>query len=189
MLTTRSPWVTQEVMEQMAELREIMDRNYENGNVDKLQVRWCSNDSAFLFRERYMKMFDDFTGKGTEKFDPARISELYDSLKFDSLHHRQFLLAVFDPEGKGDVKNNTEGGDRRIHELFARIKALFELVAPQEYGIDMKEKEEIGVLTSLPLLRKVVQDLVEARDTGKSTANFYFTKVSVFGVQRSLVFF
>ncbi|KAJ9117698.1 hypothetical protein QFC24_006412 [Naganishia onofrii] len=170
--------VVKEVMEQMAELREIMDRNYENGNVDKLQVRWCSNDSAFLFRERYMKMFDDFTGKGTEKFDPARISELYDSLKFDSLHHRQFLLAVFDPEGKGDVKNNTEGGDRRIHELFARIKALFELVAPQEYGIDMKEKEEIGVLTSLPLLRKVVQDLVEARDTGKSTANFYFTKES-----------
>ncbi|KAJ9112885.1 hypothetical protein QFC19_000440 [Naganishia cerealis] len=170
--------VVKEVMEQMAELREIMERNYENGNVDKLQVRWCSNDSAFLFRERYMKMFDDFTGKGTEKFDPARISELYDSLKFDSLHHRQFLLAVFDPEGKGDVKNNTEGGDRRLHELFARIKALFELVAPQEYGIDMKEKEEIGVLTSLPLLRKVVQDLVEARDTGKSTANFYFTKES-----------
>jgi inositol hexakisphosphate/diphosphoinositol-pentakisphosphate kinase len=60
--------------------------------------------------------------------------------------------------------------------LYARAKALFDLVAPQEYGIDMADKEEIGVLTSLPLLRKIVEILVEAKETSSSTAQFFFTK-------------
>jgi len=59
--------------------------------------------------------------------------------------------------------------------LYGRAKALFDLVAPQEYGIDQEAKEEIGVLTSLPLLRKVWEDLDEAKTTGKSLACFYFT--------------
>ncbi|KIO19179.1 hypothetical protein M407DRAFT_31165 [Tulasnella calospora MUT 4182] len=82
-----------------------------------------------------------------EKFDPSRVSELYDALKFSTLHHRTFLFAIFSENG-GKIDPN----DRRLHELYARAKALFDLVAPQEYGIEASEKEEIGVLTSLPLL-------------------------------------
>jgi hypothetical protein len=65
-----------------------------------------------------------------------------------------------------------------LHDLFDRAKALFDLVAPQEYGFDQEAKEEIGVLTSLPLLRKVWRDLDEAKTTGKSLACFYFTYVN-----------
>jgi hypothetical protein len=64
-----------------------------------------------------------------------------------------------------------------LHDLYGRAKALFDLVAPQEYGFDQEAKEEIGVLTSLPLLRKVFEDLDEAKTTGKSLACFYFTWV------------
>jgi hypothetical protein len=39
-------------------------------------------------------------------------------------------------------------------------------------------REEIGVLTSLPLLRKVVEDLEEARNHGRSSLTCYFTKES-----------
>lgn len=102
---------------------------------------------------------------------------------------------MFDPEGKGQSsKPGAEHQDRReslpaarppsdntlrycpgLHDLFDRAKALFDLVAPQEYGFDQEAKEEIGVLTSLPLLRKVWKDLDEAKTTGKSLACFYFT--------------
>jgi inositol hexakisphosphate/diphosphoinositol-pentakisphosphate kinase len=104
-----------------------------------------------------------------------------------------FLFAIFDPEGKGQSsKPGAEHQDRRklitlstvrmnlwtgLHDLFDRAKALFDLVAPQEYGFDQEAKEEIGVLTSLPLLRKVWRDLDEAKTTGKSLACFYFTYV------------
>jgi len=39
-------------------------------------------------------------------------------------------------------------------------------------------REEIGVLTSLPLLRKVVEDLEAARNNGASSLTLYFTKES-----------
>ncbi|OCF76129.1 cortical actin cytoskeleton protein asp1 [Kwoniella mangroviensis CBS 8886] len=171
--------VVKDVIEQLTELRSIMRRNYENGNVEKIpQQRWCSGDSPWLFRERWEKIFEDWVGVKQEKFDPSRVSELYDSIKYDSLHNRTFLFAVFDPEGKGqNFKPGVENQDRRLHDLYGRAKALFDLVAPQEYGFDAEAKEEIGVLTSLPLLRKVWEDLDEAKTTGKSLACFYFTRV------------
>ncbi|WVQ81892.1 hypothetical protein IAT38_004019 [Cryptococcus sp. DSM 104549] len=172
--------VVSDVIEQLTELRGIMRRNYENGNVEKIpQQRWCSGDSPWLFKERWEKIFDDWVGVKQEKFDPSRVSELYDSIKYDSLHNRTFLFAVFDPTGKGQAsKAGAEHQDRRLHDLYGRAKALFDLVAPQEYGFDQEAKEEIGMLTSLPLLRKVWEDLDEAKTTGKSLACFYFTKES-----------
>lgn len=39
-------------------------------------------------------------------------------------------------------------------------------------------REEIGVLTSLPLLKNVVDDLERARNNGESSLTLYFTKES-----------
>jgi inositol hexakisphosphate/diphosphoinositol-pentakisphosphate kinase len=62
-------------------------------------------------------------------------------------------------------------------------------VGPQEYGIERSEKEEIGVLTSLPLLRKILHDLKEETETERPSAYFYLTKESHIQTLVNLVIF
>ncbi|KAJ7129709.1 histidine phosphatase superfamily-domain-containing protein [Mycena epipterygia] len=168
--------VVKEVIELLGSFRRIMRKNFETMDVDKIQERWCCGDEPWLFRERWEKLFEDFCDVEQKKFDPSRVSELYDTIKYCALHHRTFLFAIFDEHGRSDPLQPPR--DRKLHELYGRAKALFDLVAPQEYGIDPEEKEEIGVLTSLPLLRNVVEDLEAARNNGGSSLTLYFTKES-----------
>lgn len=68
-----------------------------------------------------------------------QVSELYDTIKYCALHHRPFLFAIFDEHAAQGTDLN-QAQDRKLHELYGRAKALFDLVAPQEYGIDPDEK-------------------------------------------------
>lgn len=73
----------------------------------------------------------------SSRLTTRQVSELYDTIKYCALHHRTFLFAIFDEDGgKGADKHK----DRKLHELYSRAKALFDLVAPQEYGIEPDEK-------------------------------------------------
>ncbi|KAG6005586.1 hypothetical protein E4U21_007845 [Claviceps maximensis] len=226
--------------------------------VSSIQPRWCSGEDAELFRERWEKLFAEFCDG--DKVDPSKISELYDTMKFDALHNRQFLEWVFTPprsmledeyaskdgktkdsddmsksmeENKSEQRNasgSPEGSDRTdysnrsmrklfrrrsflsnfrhmnddappeqyfrlykgtnqaatkddprtepLQELYRLAKILFDFICPQEYGISDSEKLEIGLLTSLPLLKEIVQDLEEMQASDDAKAFFYFTKES-----------
>lgn len=255
-----------------------------------VQARWCTGEDAELFKERWEKLFNEFTD--AEKVDPSKISELYDTMKFDALHNRQFLEWVFTPsqsllleeEGEGsnrltrtesvsareefahthdgivpsadakgehdirnfDVSSRSATGStvasgvgvpadkerqslshrmgfrrrsqdlmavaknamtganiedsyfnlyrgsvsavdskvrndvrlEKLNELYGLSKILFDYVGPQEYGITDSEKLEIGLLTSLPLLREIVKDLEEVQASDDAKSFIYFTKES-----------
>ncbi|KAI1450334.1 histidine phosphatase superfamily-domain-containing protein [Annulohypoxylon stygium] len=240
--------------------------------INSIQTRWCCGEDAELFRERWEKLFAEFCDH--EKVDPSKISELYDTMKFDALHNRQFLEWVFTPpkhmledefgitinrEGKASPKESEDGAktadsksdksqvlssspddkvdksdrvDRAeradkseaqkavkrifrrrswmkhphevdrpaeyfhlpkgnnqtkaktdecfepLRELYQLAKVLFDFICPQEYGISDSEKLEIGLLTSLPLLKEIVQDLEEMQASDDAKSFFYFTKES-----------
>ncbi|KAI1342386.1 histidine phosphatase superfamily-domain-containing protein [Xylariaceae sp. FL0016] len=234
--------------------------------INSIQTRWCCGEDAELFRERWEKLFAEFCDH--EKVDPSKISELYDTMKFDALHNRQFLEWVFTPprqmleeegiiinrEGKTAPKDSEESskvaddksdksqviqsppnernenpekadksseapktvrrifrrrswmkhsgdiaqpdeyfhlqkGDSKtkaktderfepLRQLYQLAKVLFDFICPQEYGISDSEKLEIGLLTSLPLLKEIVQDLEEMQASDDAKSFFYFTKES-----------
>lgn len=219
--------------------------------VNNIQPRWCCGEDADLFRERWEKLFTEFCDG--EKVDPSKISELYDTMKFDALHNRQFLEWVFTPPRSmleeeygvkdGKTKEGDEAGDKSagttspdnsdkaessnrsatvrklfrrrsflnlrhisdeappeqyfrlyksnsgageksdprnepLQELYRLAKILFDFICPQEYGISDSEKLEIGLLTSLPLLKEIVQDLEEMQASNDAKSFFYFTKES-----------
>ncbi|KAI9513349.1 cortical actin cytoskeleton protein asp1 [Russula earlei] len=141
----------QEVIDLLSGFRAIMGRNFDTLGVEKIQERWCCGDEPWLFRERWEKLFEDFCDVKPEKFDPSRVSELYDTIKYCALHHRTFLFAIF---GESGGQDNHQPHDRKLHELYGRAKALFDLVAPQEYGIEPEEK-------SLGLLHLLVRIMVD----------------------------
>ncbi|CEQ39539.1 SPOSA6832_01065, partial [Sporobolomyces salmonicolor] len=180
--------VVKETIELMKTLRATLHQNWEALAVEKIQPRWCCGEYPYLFRERWEGLFADWCDVSLEKFDPSRVSELYDSLKYDALHNRIFLETIFNKAGsrassidsRSTLENNsTDSGPPRIlRELYKRAKLLFDLIAPQEYGIERSEKEEIGLLTSLPLLEQIVRNLKDTKESDHPSANFYFTKES-----------
>ena len=100
----------QEVIELLSSFRDIMRRNYETLDVDKIQDRWsdkafisvltarradaspcrCCGDEPWLFRERWEKLFEDFCDVEQKKFDPSRVGS------FRTPKARRNRLMVFD---------------------------------------------------------------------------------------------
>ncbi|GCE98704.1 inositol hexakisphosphate and diphosphoinositol-pentakisphosphate kinase [Zygosaccharomyces mellis] len=230
-------FVIKRVVELMNYHRRIMHHNYATKNVEEMQSRWCCNEDASLFKERWEKLFNEF--HILDKVDPSKISELYDTMKYDALHNRKFLEHIFDPgelvdeemgnhslvdrypinvlmknnfkivENSGSQHGNSKKSGNSVgslgwvlesgktsrppskssspfddpkfmqfRELYKLAKVLFDFICPKEYGISDSEKLDIGLLTSLPLAKQLLNDIDDMKNREEPACVAYFTKES-----------
>jgi hypothetical protein len=181
--------ILQEVSTIMERLQRVMRENWLKKDIDGIQRRWCCFDSPMLFRERWEKMFRNFTFTHTgdesdeserrrvmhpEQYpDPSWIPALYDSLKYDALHNRPFLETIFSNDDDESPKESCD-----LRRLYKLVKIMFDFVAPQEFGITDTEKKNIGMLISFPLLKSILGDLEEMKNAENGRTRLYFTKES-----------
>ncbi|KAF9308634.1 hypothetical protein BG003_010808 [Podila horticola] len=163
--------LVQDIILEMRTLRETMRKNFQRLDAAAIQKSWCCYESPALFFERWEKIFGEFADVDRTEFDPSKVSELYDSLKYDALHNRPFLESIF-------VDKDSDTGMAPIKALYAKAKILFDFVAPLEYGVNAADRLEIGLLTSLPLIKQVVEDLEACKKSPNPCTRLYFTKES-----------
>jgi hypothetical protein len=135
------------------------------------QLEWCCNENVSLFIERWEKLIKEFCDVDDPQFNPGKVCELYDSLKYDALHNRDFIERMFSPvEDKTDLS--------LIKHLYKNAKIFFDLVAPREYGLTNEERLAIGMAMSKGLLNAIIKDLETCRDSTTPLSRLYFTKES-----------
>lgn len=82
----------------------------------------------FFKKERWEKVFRDFCDVKRISLEPSKISELYDSIKFDLLHNRVFAEKIF----------SSDLNDDPLRKIYTNAKIMFDFIGPQEYGIEEK---------------------------------------------------
>ncbi|EZF78930.1 hypothetical protein H105_00067 [Trichophyton soudanense CBS 452.61] len=153
-----------------------------------IQGRWCAGEDPQLFKERWEKLFKEFCD--TEKVDPSKLSELYDSMKFDALHNRQFLEWVFLPpddfiyEGETDkeraghvtsshfleLNGNSEGNG--TNGTNGKLRPPAGLLAPLEDSYDSYFKLYPGSTPSKPKIDKRLSRLKHLYSLAKVLFDF-----------------
>lgn len=100
----------------------------------------CSGESLWLMCERWRKLSRDFYKPKKDTFDLSKVPDVYDCIKYDTVHNAGLGLAG-------------------MHELYKLAKAFGDIVVSQEYGITVGEKKDIAARICHHLLRKIFFDM------------------------------
>jgi len=89
-----------------------------------------------LMSERWEKLYRDFYSVKKQQYDLSKIPDIYDCIKYDMLH-------------------NSHVGLKYGRALFDLAESYVTCYVPQEYGMDVAEKQAIGIKVSQALCAKI----------------------------------
>lgn len=102
-----------------------------------------------LMFERWDKIFRDFYSAKTDKYDLSKIPDVHDCIKYDLIHNSHVQL-------------------RSGKELLTLAEAFASCYVPQEYGMEVAEKQSIGIRVSQALCAKIRADIVAVMSSSAS---------------------
>ncbi|ETV93146.1 hypothetical protein H310_12755 [Aphanomyces invadans] len=115
-----------------------------------------------LMSERWDKLHRDFYSAKSQEYDLSKLPDIYDCIKYDMLHNL----------------NGTHATTKYGRALFNMAELFVACYVPQEYGMDIAEKQSIGIKVSQALCAKIRADIATAmtiqREEKPSVVNSMF---------------
>eukprot|EP00804_Cyclotella_cryptica_P009696 CCRYP_011232-RC/>CCRYP_011232-RC protein AED:0.07 eAED:0.07 QI:178/0.84/0.78/1/0.69/0.5/14/828/1553 len=102
-------------------------------------------DEALKLTERWKLLQNKLYDEEKDIFDLSRVPDVHDNVRFDMLHNPHLGLT------------------ETLSKLYDLAKSMADCVVPQEYGITVEEKRDIGCKMCETLLEKINFDLAIAR--------------------------
>lgn len=132
----------------------------------------CGRETLEMMRERWAKLRRDFYSRKRNTFDLSKIPDIHDCVRYDALHNAHLCL-------------------KDVRECLDIAASLAHALVPQEYGIDIDEKIQIGSAMCRTLLMKIVDDLdlargVHANPTHRLNPNYAKDKHAIRSKNRSV---
>jgi inositol hexakisphosphate/diphosphoinositol-pentakisphosphate kinase len=100
-------------------------------------IKLYKGETLLELTERWKLLHNKLYDDETETFDLSRVPDVHDNVRFDMLHNPHLGLT------------------ETLQKLYDLAKSMADCVVPQEYGITVQEKRDIGAKMCHSLLEKI----------------------------------
>jgi inositol hexakisphosphate/diphosphoinositol-pentakisphosphate kinase len=153
------PYPVLDIFEEYTPPEGHMRSREQNGAVFPMDHMLCHGESLLTMKERWDELINSFYDPKTDRFNPTKIPDAYDCIKYDVLHNQPFL--------------------QNLRPLYRGLKRLADFVIPHEYGVLRIERLAIGKIVCQRLLNRIVENLEEGLQVKPPTRCFmYFSSES-----------
>mmetsp|Transcript_56610 Transcript_56610/g.120192 ORF Transcript_56610/g.120192 Transcript_56610/m.120192 type:complete len:1719 (+) Transcript_56610:117-5273(+) len=108
-------------------------------------IKLYKGETLLELTERWKLLQNKLYNEEKDTFDLSRVPDVHDNVRFDMLHNPHLGLT------------------ETLQKLYDLAKSMADCVVPQEYGITIEEKRDIGSKMCHTLLEKINYDLAIAR--------------------------
>lgn len=112
-------------------------RGKEEKNETLSGVKWYGGETLLELTERWKLLQNKLYCEEKDTFDLSRVPDVHDNVRFDMLHNPHLGLT------------------ETLQKLYDLAKSMADCVVPQEYGITIEEKRDIGAKMCHTLLEKI----------------------------------